>query len=153
MIAEDQSEAAESSLTDVDLAQLGRELQIDATFRRRFDLDPVAAVEAAGMRKLAVALEREMRELVALAERIANDDGYRADLHRDPVAALVEAGVPAAAAEPLLEALGMPDDVLAKLPEVVAHQYVEPPRKTELLLLLLGSTACATTLRSATHAA
>jgi hypothetical protein len=149
MIAQDQREAAESGLTDVHLAQLGHELQIDATFRQRFDLDPVAAVEAAGMRTLAVALEREMRELVALAERIANDVDYRADLHRDPVAALVGAGVPAAAAEPLLEALGMPDDVLAKLPEVVAHQYEEPPHKTRLLLFLLGSTAFAETIRSA----
>jgi hypothetical protein len=140
-------------LTDGDLAQLGRKLEIDATFRQRFDLDPVAAVEAAGMRKLAVALEREMRELVALAERIANDVGYRADLHRDPVAELVGAGVPAATAEPLLEALGMPDDVLAKLPDVVAHQYEEPPLKARLLLLLFRSKAFATTLRSATHAA
>jgi hypothetical protein len=151
MITEDQREAAESRLTDGDLAQLGRELEIDATFRQRFDLDPVAAVEAAGMHKLALALEREMRELVALAERIANDVGYRADLQVDPIAALVAAGVPATTAEPLLEALGMPDDVLAKLPDVVAHQHEETPLKTRLLLLLLGSSAFAKTLRSATH--
>ena len=153
MINQDQRETVESGLTDGDLAQLGRELEIDVTFRQRFDLDPVAAVEAAGMQKLAMALEREMRELVALAERIANDDGYRADLDSNPVAALVAAGVPAATAEPLLGALGMPDNVLAKLPDVVAHQYEEPPLKGRLLLLLLGSSAFAKTLRSANHKA
>jgi hypothetical protein len=152
MFTGDEREAAESGLTDGDLVQLGHELEIDPTFRRRFDLDPVAAVEAAGMHKLAVALEREMRDLVALAERIANDDGYRADLRRDPVAVLVAAGVPAATAEPVLEALAMPDDVLAKLPEVVAHQY-EEPLSARLLLLLLKSAAFAKTLRSAAHEA
>ena len=151
LIAQEQREAAESGLTDGDLVQLGRELEIDPTFRQRFDLDPVAAVEAAGMHKLAVALEREMRELVALAERIANDDGYGADLRRDPVAVLVAAGLPTATAEPLLEALGMPDDVLANLPDVVAHQYEEPPLRARLLLLFLRSAAVAGALRSNTH--
>jgi hypothetical protein len=94
-----------------------------------------------------------MRELVALAERIANDDVYRAELDRDPVAALVAAGMPAATAEPLLQALAVPEDVLAKLPEVVAHQYEEPPLEARLLILLLGSTAVAEKIRSATRGA
>ena len=51
-------------------------------FRQRFDADPVPAVEAAGMHELALRLDQEMRELVALAERIANDDVYRAELVR-----------------------------------------------------------------------
>jgi putative modified peptide len=116
-------------------------------FRQRFDADPVAAAEAAGMRELALGLEREMRELVALAERIANDDVYRADLHTDPVSALVAAGMPTATAEPLLQALAVPEDVLAKLPEVVAHQHEELPLKARLLILLLGSTAVASRIR------
>ena len=74
----------ESLLTDSDLAKLRRELQIDPMFRQRFDADPIAAVEGAGMHELALGLEREMRELVALAERIANDDVYRAELDRGP---------------------------------------------------------------------
>ena len=61
-------------------------------FRQRFDADPVAAAEAAGMHELALGVEREMRELVALAERIANDDVYRAELDTGPVAALVARG-------------------------------------------------------------
>ena len=142
-----------SVLTDRDLGELGRKLKIDPLFRQRFDADPVAAAEAAGMRGLAVGLEREMRELVALAERIANDDVYRAELAADPVAALVAAGMPAATAEPLLQALAVPDEVLAKLPEVVAHQYEQLPLKARLLILLLGSTAVAEKIRSATRGA
>ena len=145
--------AQEKGLTDRDLAQLERELEIDPMFRQRFDADPVAAAGAAGMRELALGLEREMRELVALAERIANDDVYRAELDMDPVAALVAAGMPAATAEPLLQALAVPDDVLAKLPEVVAHQYEQLPLKARLLILLLGSTAVAEKIRSATRGA
>jgi hypothetical protein len=44
--------------------------------QQRFDADPVAAAEAAGMHELALGLEREIRELVGLADRIANDDAY-----------------------------------------------------------------------------
>jgi hypothetical protein len=149
----DQPVAEGRRLTDGDLAELGRELEIDPMFRQRFDADPVAAAEAAGMRELALGLEREMRELVALAERIANDEVYRAELDTDPVAALVAAGMPAATAGPLLQALAVPDEVLAKLPEVVAHQYEQLPLKARLLILLLGSTAVAEKIRSATRGA
>jgi putative modified peptide len=145
--------AAERRLTDSDLAELARELEIDPIFRQRFDADPVAAAEAAGMRELALGLEREMRELVALAERIASDDVYRAELDTDPVAALAAAGMPAATAEPLLQALAVPDEVFAKLPEVVAHRYEQLPLKARLLILLLGSTAAAETIRAATRGA
>ena len=69
------------------------------------------------------------------------------------MAALVAAGMPAATAEPLLQALAVPDDVLAKLPEVVAHQYEQPPLRARLLILLLGSTAVAEKIRSAKPAA
>jgi putative modified peptide len=138
---------AEETLTDGDLAELGRKLEIDS-FRRRFDADPVAAAEAAGMHGLALGLEREIRELVGIAERIANDDAYRAELVRDPVAALVGAGIPAATAEPLLQALAVPDEVLASLPEIVAHQHEQLPLKARLLILLLGSSAVAEQIRS-----
>jgi putative modified peptide len=149
----DQPVVEESWLTDGDLAKLGRELEIDPMFRQRFDADPVAAAEAAGMRELALGLEREIRELVALAERIANDDAYRAELDSDPVAALVAVGMPAATVEPLLQALTVPDDLLAKLPEVVAHQHEQLPLRAHLLILLLGSTAVAEKIRSGTRGA
>ena len=142
-----------SVLTDHDLAELGRELEVDPIFRQRFDADPVAAAEAAGMRELALGLEREMRELVALAERIANDDVYRAELDRNPVAALVSAGVPAATAEPLLQALAVPDEVLAKLPDVVAHQSDQLPLEARLLILLLGRPAVIDKIRAAARRA
>jgi len=145
--------ADESGLTDRDLAELARELEMDPIFRQRFDANPVAAAEAAGMRQLAVGLQREMRGLVALAQRIANDDAYRAELDADPVAALVAAGIPAATAEPLLQALAVPDEVLAMLPEVVAHQHEQLPLKARLLILLLGSTVVAEKIRSATRGA
>jgi hypothetical protein len=38
--------------------------------------------------------------------------------------------------------------VLAKLPEVVAHQHEQPPLKARLLILLLGSSAVAEKIRS-----
>jgi hypothetical protein len=142
------SAAEASGLTDRDLAELGRKLEIDPVFGRRFDADPVAAVGAAGMHELASGLEREMRELVALAERIANDDVYRAELDADPVMALVAAGLPAATAEPLLRALGVPDEVLAKLPDVVAHQSEELPLEARLLILVLERPAVAEKIRA-----
>jgi hypothetical protein len=142
------SVAEASGLTDRDLAELGRKLEIDSVFGQRFDADPVAAVEAAGMHELASGLEREMRELVALAERIANDDVYRAELDADPVTALVAGGLPAATAEPLLRALAMPDETLAKLPDVVAHQSEELPLRARLLTLLLGRPAVAEKIRA-----
>jgi hypothetical protein len=139
---------AEETLTDGDLAELGRKLEIDSMLRRRFDADPVAAAEAAGMHELGLGLEREIRVLVGLAERIANDDAYHAELVTDPLAALAGAGIPAATVEPLLRALAVPDEVLARLPEVVAHQHEQLPLKARLLILVLGSTAVAEEIRS-----
>jgi putative modified peptide len=136
-----------SVLTDRDLAELGRKLESDPMFRQRFDSDPIAAAEESGMRELALRLKREMHELVALAERIANDDVFRSELDADPVAALVAAGMPAGTAEPLLQALAVREEVLAKLPEVVAHQYEQVPRKARLLILLLGTTAVVEKIR------
>ena len=124
MVMRDQREAAQSGLTEGDhLAELGQKLEIDLMFRQRFDVDPVAAAEGAGMHQVALGLKQEMLGLVALAERIANDDVYRAELHTDPVGALVAAGMSAATADPLLQALAVPEEVLAMLPEVVAHQH------------------------------
>ncbi len=136
-------------MTDGDLGKLRRALELDPFFKQRFDANPVAAVEAAGMRELALGLEGEMRELVALAERIGNDDVYRGELKADPVAALDAAGMPAATAEPLLQALAVPDEVLAKLPEVVAHQHERLSLKARLLLLLLESAAVVRKIRAA----
>jgi putative modified peptide len=117
-------------------------------FRERFDSDPVAAAEETGMRELALTLKREMRDLVALAERITNDDAFRSELDADPVAALVAAGMPAGTAEPLLHALAVPDEVLTKLPDVVAHQHERVSRRARLLILLLGTTAVAEKIRT-----
>ena len=153
MVMRDQREAAQSGLTEGDLAELGQKLEIDLMFRQRFDVDPVAAAEGAGMHQVALGLKREMLGLVALAERIANDDVYRAELHTDPVGALVAAGMSAATADPLLQALAVPEEVLAMLPEVVAHQHEQLPIEARLLILLLGSTAVAEKIRSATHGA
>jgi hypothetical protein len=135
-------------LTDHDLATLAQRLESDPIFRQRFDSDPVAAFEEMGMGGLALRLEREMRSLVALAERVANDEVFRRELDTDPVATLVAAGMPEGTAEPLLHALDASDDVLAKLPEVVAHQLERVPQRTRLLILLLGTSAVAERLRA-----
>jgi putative modified peptide len=120
-------------------------------FRRRFDADPVAAAEDAGMPELAVGLEQEIRELVALAERVAYDDVFRAKLDADPVPALDAAGMPEAAAEELLNVLDVPDEVLARMPEVVAHHQQDLPLRAHVLILLLGSTAVTEKIHAATR--
>jgi len=102
------------------------------------------------MHEVASATGREIHDLVALAERVANDDVYRAELKNDPLAALAAAGMPAAAAEPLLRALAVPDEALAKLPEVVAHQHEEQPIRTRLLILLLERPGVTEKIRAAT---
>jgi hypothetical protein len=142
-----------SALTDRHLIELGRKLESDPSFRKRFDADPVAAAETMGMREVALGLEREIRGLVALAERIASDNVYRAALDADPVAELRAAGMPPAAADPLLRALAIDDETLAKLPEVVAHGHEPIPRTARLLILLLGSTAVVEKIRSASRSA
>ena len=130
------------------LGELRRALELDPRFRQSFDADPVATVEANGWPELARELEREMRELVALAERIAADAAYRESLDADPTRVLEAAGVPSVAAEPLLRALAAPEEVLARVPDVVAHHHEQPIEAT-LMLLLLGATAVAATLRAA----
>jgi putative modified peptide len=122
-------------------------------FRQRFDSDPVAAADETGMRELALRLKREMRDLVALAERITNDDAFRSELDADPVAALVVAGMPAETAEPLLHALAVPDEVLTRLPDVAAHQHEQVSRRARLLILLLGTTAVVEKIRTPTTGA
>ncbi len=146
------SAAGRSGLNDHDLAELERRLAIDPSFRQLFDADPVAAVEGAGLHQLASKLEQAMREIVALAERIARDDVYRAELDAEPLTAVVAAGIPAATAEPLLRALAMPDTVVSKLPDVVAHQSTELSVKARLLILLLSAPSVAGQLRAATQA-
>ena len=47
----------------------------------------------------------------------------------------------------------VPDDVLAKLPDVVAHQHEEEPFRARLLILLLGSLAVAEKIRAAARGA
>lgn len=103
------------------------------------------------MPDVAVGLEQEIRELVALAERVAYDDVFRTNLEADPAAALDAAGMPGAAADRLLSALDVSDDVLARMPEVVAHQQQELPVEVHLLVLLLGSTAVTETMRAASR--
>jgi hypothetical protein len=142
-----------TTLTDHDLAHLERKLESDASFRDRFDADPVAAAEAVGMQHLARALEQEIRGLVALAERIANDPEYRVTLQRDPGAALRAEGMPATSAEQFLGALAIGDETVAKLPEVVAHEYEPVPNTARLRMLLLTSSAVVRAVRSTTDTA
>jgi hypothetical protein len=152
MLAQDRT-AADRALIGAGATKLRRALELDPLFRESFNGDPVAAAEAAGWPELARALEREMRELVALAERITADSAYRDELHADPVTTLEMSGVPSDAAESLLGALGASDDVLEKLPEVVAHQHEQQSIRSRLVILLLGSTAVVEKIRDVTRRA
>ena len=135
-------------LTDNQLANLRRALELDPLFRRRFDADPVAAAEAAGMRDVAAGLEQELRGLVAFAERIARESDLRAELETDPLAALAAAGFPDAATASLLTVLHQ-GEAQAMLPEVVAHHHQQPPPRGQVLIILLGSAAVTDKIRSA----
>jgi hypothetical protein len=134
-------------LTETALTRLRHALEHDTAFRKSFDTDPVAAAEAAGWFELARGLEREMRALIALAERIAADDSFRSELSADPVQTLENAGVPSASAEPLLQALGE-THLAGRQPDVVAHQFEPLPMTTRLAMLLLGNGAFVERLRT-----
>ena len=134
-------------LTDRELTELSRALERDPSFRRSFDIDPVAATEAAGWPELARSLQQEFEELIAFAERIAADDAFRESLHADLLGTLGSADVPVEAAEPLLRALAEPDELLAGLPEVVAHRHERESGRTRRLMILLSSTFVAEILR------
>jgi hypothetical protein len=150
MLAQDRT-AVDRALIEASATKLRRALELDPLFRESFNGDPVAAAEAAGWPELARGLEREMRELVALAERITADSAYRDGLHADPVTTLEMSGVPSDAAEPLLRALGASEGVLGKLPEVVAHQHEQQSIRSRLVILLLGSTAVVEKIRDVTR--
>ena len=138
-----------AALTDRHLAELEWKLESDARFREHFDEDPVAATDAIGMHELAWALEYEVRELVALAERIVNDSAYRTALEADPARALRAEDMPATTAEPLLRALALGDDVVAKLPEVVAHEHEPLSRGARVRLVALRSATVVRAIRFA----
>jgi hypothetical protein len=138
-------------LSDDDVATLARTLDTDPGFRQRFDADPVAAAEAAGMSALAAQLRREMHELVSLAERIASDSAYRAELDDDPHQVLVGAGMPDETTEPLLRAFGLPEELLDKVPDVCAHRQEGLSLKARLVMMLLGTSALDEAIRAATR--
>jgi hypothetical protein len=141
------------TLTARDVEELGRRLERDPSFRQQFDANPVAAVEAAAMYELGLRLQRDIQELVALAERVARDDAYRADLAQDPLAVLTAAGLPVGSAEPLLQVLVLQTEAPALLPDVEAHVLGERPPEERLLLLLLTSRAVVEELRAAARRA
>lgn len=148
MLVRDSTPSTDRRLSDSDLVTLTRALERDASFRREFDNDPVAATTAAGWPEIARGLEREIHGLIALAERIAADEVSRVGLDADLVASLKAWDVPADAAEAVLRAMSMPEDLLGRLPEVVAHGHEQAVTRTRLLILLLGTTAVSDTLRS-----
>jgi hypothetical protein len=137
-------------LTDHDVVQLTRLLESDAGFRGRFDVDPIAAAESAGMRALASQLRRELRELVSLAERIASDDVYRAELEGDPQGVLVSAGIPPEIVEPVLRALALPDGLLDKVPDFAAHRQEKLSLKARIVVIVLGTSALNEAVRTVT---
>jgi hypothetical protein len=100
--------------------------------------------------ELSSQLQRELAGLVALAEQIARDDAYRTELTDDPLSVLAASGYEEATAEPLLRTLAVGDDVLARLPDVVAHQRRRASVRSKLLDLLLDSSAVGEKLRGTT---
>src|SRR5215471_6237208 len=73
MLTQDSSAGVGSGLTQAEVTDLARALELDPLFRKSFDEDPVAAAEAAGWTTLARNIEREVSQLFALAEQIATD--------------------------------------------------------------------------------
>jgi hypothetical protein len=144
---------AETRLTEAFLVRLSRALETDTVFQARFDADPVAAAEAAGMSDVAGALAHELRELVRLAERVAADEAYRAELEADPAATLAVAGIPLEGAPIFVEALELREDVSSKLPDVVAHEHHGLSLEARLVTLLLRSGAAIEDIRKAARRA
>jgi hypothetical protein len=134
-------------LTSADLAALVGALESDPHLRERFGVDPVAAAREAGMDEIGSKIENEIRGLLAVAERVANDDAYRDALGSDPVGTLGAAGIPGSTVEPFLRALDVSDDVLDPLPEVVGHGD-EPSPRARAVLLLLGSDGVVARIRA-----
>jgi hypothetical protein len=116
-----------------DVEELGAKLERDESFRRAFDSDPVAAVQAAGMGALASRLEYEIGELVALARQVARDASRGYELDTALSADETE-----------------PESVLELLSgsEVVAHAAQPRPLEERALLLVLTSAAVTDELRA-----
>lgn len=150
MLLIDRSADPGSGLTEAQLTRLVEALQRDPLFRNSFDEDPVAATEAAVSPTVARNLDWEIDQLLAVAERIATDASYREELLEDPFLRLEKSGVPPLPGERLLQSLALPDSLLAKLPEVVAHRQEDGSNRSRLLILLVGSASIRSKLRRLT---
>ena len=93
----------------------------DDSFAEWLDADTAAALREAGFEDLSTAVEVERDRIAELREEIFADDEFRSRVE-DDLTALTDRGIPEDALEPVLFALGAPDDLVARAEgDVEAH--------------------------------
>ena len=101
--------------------ELAARAEQDQGFTERLESDPIATLEAEGWIDLADAVRREQERIGSLVARLAEDEEFRRQVEGSP-AALTEWGIPTEALEPVLYAIGAPDEVVERAStDVEAH--------------------------------
>jgi hypothetical protein len=93
----------------------------DDAFADRLEDDPVGTLRDEGYATFADEVERAREQIAMLAERIYSDDEFRGSIEQNPYT-LTDEGIPAEALQPVLAAVGAPDELIdAASSEVEAH--------------------------------
>jgi hypothetical protein len=113
-----------------ELRELDELLELDARFQELLSRDPIDVLREVGLTTLAAAVEDERIRTERLIRAFDSEDALWERLEREPIAVLEEHGFPAAAAEPVLVAVGASDELIAaSVPDFEAHLAL-PGRKT-----------------------
>ena len=131
-------------VSDEQIADVETLFASDATFRRRFESDPVEALRLAGRTEAAESLASGLERLRGLGERISTDDAFRDRVTAEPLGTLTREGLDPAEIGAFLQSLDAPSDLLDKATvDVQAHGVKRPTPSARMILLLAASGALA----------
>ena len=105
--------------------------------------------EAAGMHDLAAGLEQEVTRTSRSCRTVARDSVLRAELRETRWRRWLRRASLRLPTTKLLTALDRQAEADALAPEVVAHHHQSPPVRSQLRIILLGSTSVTDKIRSA----
>ena len=125
--------------------------ETDDGFAESLDSDTAAALRDAGFEELAAEVERERDRIAELGEQLFADEAFRTSVENDPTA-LTHWGIPEEALEPVLVALGAPDELVERVGgDVQAHGVGGELLSATATVAALGAFAFATQASAATQ--
>jgi hypothetical protein len=126
------------------VTELVERLDRDSEFAAALDADPLGALRGASFDELAGRVVQQRDRMAELVDRIYLDDEFRHKLEAEPREMLGDWGLPEEAVEPLLSALGAPDEVVDRAAaDVEAHLALKKPVTVASVAAVLGALAFA----------